>query len=53
MSTQQDKELEAKIKRLEEDLQYSIDNNKVLQRAYNNLDDELQELKRVIKRCFE
>lgn len=50
-----DSELEianTKIKKLEEELQYSVDNNMILQRAYNNLDEELQEIKRVIKRCF-
>ena len=46
-------ELNQKIAKLEEDLQYSVDNNKILQRAYNNLDEELQELKRVLKRCFD
>ena len=46
-------ELNQKVSQLEEQLQYSVDNNKILQRAYNNLDQELRELKEVIKRCFD
>jgi hypothetical protein len=57
MCTQQDNlekaELQKTVDRLTQDLQYSVDNNAILQRAYNNLDQELQELKQVIKRCFD
>lgn len=52
MCIQQD-ELQKTVDRLTQDLQYSVDNNKILQRAYNNLDQELRELKEVIKRCFD